>query len=367
MHADINNGIGTLTNLFPDDIVIQRSFCGKNDHLLLLLIDLLLSSYLILLVHRYDILSDSRYASCCVTGRGFLWSLHNIFHTILIDDSICCREDSSILLLIIMVSWLSALNYGSFYITIARILVCYCHLVFKAWDSVSTWIRCSCRWCLCLILWSTWLEEEVVYDHLSLVHVHGRHSSLVWAVLTSLGKHISLLLLQELHVFSRCLMRRYEIAECVYHRLSLIELLVFLSHASSSLHGSPSRRRHRIFLYFIRQCSFISSQLRLSLLLLLRLWRGSRSWSLQKGLRLLMFLDSYSHRHTLTIIARGSTCWGHKSASIWWKRLLSTESSGWHGGRGTGFLVNCVHKASIWGGGASTWPYIHSWILSVDN
>jgi hypothetical protein len=80
VHAYVNDSIGTLTDLFPDYIVVQGGLGRKDDHLILLLCNLLLSCYLILVIHWDDILGNAGNPSSCVARGGLLWARNDIPH-----------------------------------------------------------------------------------------------------------------------------------------------------------------------------------------------------------------------------------------------------------------------------------------------
>ena len=199
MHAYINNGIGTLTDLLSDYIVVKRVLGREDDNFLLLLRrgNLLRSSKLVLLIHWDDILSDSWNSSSSVSRWGFLWPGHvtHSFQRRFWTNAICCWKNSCILLLIVLISGLASLNDCSFNISISCSLICNCNLVLESRNPKCTSVRCSSRWSLSLIFRCAWLEEEVIYYHLSLVHIHWWNRCLVGPIRSTFGEHLSLLFL----------------------------------------------------------------------------------------------------------------------------------------------------------------------------
>ena len=224
MHANINNGVGTLTNLLPDYIVIKWGFCREYNNFFLL-------QNLLLLVtcglRGWDLLWDT----CSGVARGgFVWSSQHISHDFnsWLDGVSGRRLDVSARLTLLNKS---CLNVS---VTISSSLI----------KGTTSWSRCPegiASWGL--LLW-TRLEEKVIDDHLSLIHVDRRYWLRARITLSSWSltflEHISLLLLEELHVLLRRLVRHF--TESIYNRLSLVKLLLSLA-LISHIHGCGSRPR----------------------------------------------------------------------------------------------------------------------------
>ena len=102
MHTYVNDSIGALADLFPDNIVVQRGLGREDYDFILLLCDLLLCCNRILIIHGYDILGDPGNASGCVARGGLLWASHNIPQGRLGADTVRCREDARILLIMLV-------------------------------------------------------------------------------------------------------------------------------------------------------------------------------------------------------------------------------------------------------------------------
>lgn len=175
MHANVYNGVSSLTDLFSNDIVIKGSFCREDNNLFLL---------------RYLLVS------CCLrdlvweTGSGVSWRClfgpskhisHNLngwFY------SITGRR-------LQVGARLPFLNKGSLDVPISV-----SGGLIESTSSCSSRPESIASWRLFL---GTWLEEKVVNNHLSLIHVNRRDR--LWTIIgtlssrpSSLLEHIALLL-----------------------------------------------------------------------------------------------------------------------------------------------------------------------------
>ena len=355
MHTDVYYRVGTLTDLFSDYIVIEWSLCRKYYNFLRRCCWLGRGNNgFFLFIHWNDIHADTWDTSRGVPGRGLFRSRHDVSHSVYG----LWTWKHSIVLLIIMVPRLSSLNYGSFYIAISS------RGTFKTWICIGG-SCCRCSLSSLLIFGRARLEKEVINYHLGLVHVYWWRHCCRLSPRPSLIKHISLLFLQELHVVS---LRRYNVIKSIYDRLGLIKLL--FSFACSCFHGSPVWVA-RILICFIWQSRLISTKLRLSGLLLLRLRWGCRSRGTQEGLRLLVLLDSDGHGQVVSIVTRSGTRGGHDSTAIWWKGLSGTESGRRKGDRSARLFVQIVDVAcSIGCRCATTWgseTWIKGRILGINH
>lgn len=223
MHANINNGVGTLTNLLADYIVIKGGFCREYNNFFLL-------QNLLLLVTRslrWDLLWDT----CGRVARGsFVWSSQHISHH--------------------FNSWLDGVSWRRLNVS-ARLTLLNKSCLYVSVSVSSSLIKSPTSWSRCsegiasrgLLLW-TRLEEKVIDDHLSLIHVNWRYWLRARITLSSRSlsflEHISLLLLEELHVLLWRLVRHF--TESIYNRLSLVKLLLSLA-LISHIHGGGSRPR----------------------------------------------------------------------------------------------------------------------------
>lgn len=173
---------------------------------------------------RGDLLRDT-----CgwVTRWGFVWPCQHISHD--------------------FDRWLDRISWGWLDVSARLTLLNKCCLYVSVSVSSSlierttSWSRCAEGIATWGLLLRTWLEEKVIDDHLSLIHVNWRD----WLRSRTLGswsltflEHISLLLLQELHVFLRRLMRHF--TESIYNRLSLVKLLLSLA-LCTHIHRCGSR------------------------------------------------------------------------------------------------------------------------------
>jgi hypothetical protein len=179
MHADINNGVGTLTNLLPDDIIIKWGFCWEDNYFFLLLKDLLLIGCCL----GRDLIWDT----CSRVARGcFIWPSQHIPHD--------------------LNSWLDCVSGRRLNVSARLTLLNKCSLnisvsvsssLIKGATSWSRWAEGIASWGLLL---RTWLEEKVIDDHLCLIHVNWRYwlRAIYWTLSSWPGaflEHIPLLLL----------------------------------------------------------------------------------------------------------------------------------------------------------------------------
>lgn len=147
MHTDVNSGVGALANLFAYYVIIQGGLCGEDDDLLLDVLLLWLRYSFVLLV------TSDTYVGCCA-WRSFFRPCH--------DVAMGPRWRSDDLLLrVLAVRLPSLLDNGSLDVTIAHDLISIVNVASSG--PAGAWGVLRRR-----------LEEEVIDDHLSLVHVHRR-------------------------------------------------------------------------------------------------------------------------------------------------------------------------------------------------
>ena len=157
MHSYIHSCISSLPYLLSHDVVIKRILRRENyDFLLLNLFYFLRLSFLWAIFNR-----PIWNSSCICTRRSLLWT----------SSAFCFG--------CLIVCWLPSLNYSSLDISVSSIGIrnrlviidcCWVDNIWLLWRA-SRWANYS------PFFRRTWLEEEIVNDHLSLVHVHWRRSS----------------------------------------------------------------------------------------------------------------------------------------------------------------------------------------------
>ena len=208
MHADINNCVSSLSDLFSNDIVIQGSFCWEDNYLFLL-------RYLLVTSCLRDLVWET---GSGVSGWCLLRPCKHISHNLNgWFDSITWRW-------LHVCARLPFLNKGSLDVPIS--------VRSSLIEGTTSCSRSPESIASRGLFLRTWLEEKVVDDHLSLIHVNWRDRlrtiiSSLCSRSCSLLEHITLLLFQKLHVFLRRLMRH--VTKCIYDWLSLVELFLSLA------------------------------------------------------------------------------------------------------------------------------------------
>jgi len=81
VHTDVDDRVGSLTDLLPDDIVVQGGLCRKDYYFLGGgWLGRARRDRIFLFIHWDDIHAYTRYASCGVARRGFIGARHYVSH-----------------------------------------------------------------------------------------------------------------------------------------------------------------------------------------------------------------------------------------------------------------------------------------------